>query len=515
MPRSSIAKIIASRRSRDDGHHLFDAYNSERYSPSGSLACVHLQGHTMVVNAVLAIPDINVLITACDDGHLRIYAQGGNGVPIHDIAVHPFGISAIAYLGNGIVVSGSGSLRGQFTSFSSHSGDCIVTTWRVPSGEHLESLPMEGSDLNSVVGAITNVKEGCFAVAGWNDVFFVFHANGKNLGVLNSATVSDTGVLCGISSHGDVIVSSGLSCPGEKTGKRNMVKMYSATTYKELATFRSHKLAVTCIHVNSNYIATGSCDKTVRVHENRRGYALVCALETHGEWITQVCLANEGLLLSASKNRRGGTCIIFTSLPTGEHLARMDIGIEILCSIAVAENGHLACVGVGLQSAILVSPPAIVANALTSKHCLPYWQLAEPAPVTCKLLQYAVHGEPARNRILLEELREASTKAGTFESMTIDYLSSCVGGAMVNYQCDLSPHLDALIPSLGKVFRSNGIAGDSIANFPSKELLKVVIESLRKESKYISLGENVMRQCEWRLQRFLHNLRSGNGAGTS
>lgn len=54
-----------------------------------------------------------------------------------------------------------------------------------------------------------------------------------------------------------------------------MVNIYSTATYKELATFRSHKLAVTCVHVNLNYIATGSWDKTVRVHENREVYALV------------------------------------------------------------------------------------------------------------------------------------------------------------------------------------------------------------------------------------------------
>lgn len=131
MPRSNIAKIIASRRSRDDGQILFDPYNSERCSPSVSLACVQLQGHTMVVNAVLPFSMINALITACDGGNLRIFAQDGSGVPFHVIAVHAFGISAIAYLGNGTVVSGSGSLRDQYTSFSSHSGDCIVSTWRL------------------------------------------------------------------------------------------------------------------------------------------------------------------------------------------------------------------------------------------------------------------------------------------------------------------------------------------------------------------------------------------------
>lgn len=91
--------------------------------------------------------------------------------------------------------------------------------------------------------------------------------------------------------------------------------------------------------------------------------------------------------------------------------------------------------------------------------------------------------------------------------MDPEELSRVVAGAMIGFQEDSWRHLPLKAECLKKLFGNLCIDGDVIVEFPSSELLVLIVDGLKNDEAY-SLEDGTTRLLEWHLQRFLQKLRS-------
>lgn len=312
-----------------------------------AFSCV-LNSHGNAVRCVVVLPESGLVATACDDGHVRVFAPNGDadgdGGPLHDIKAHEGRLTGLAPLGGDVIASGG-----------RHEG--CISTWRASKGRRLETLKLP-EDCGGV-SVIAALGSECF-VAGTlsGDVVFVSHLQGRKLEVL-SVEAGLCGIISDISVCGDVIIAAASDCEA---------MVLSAKSHKCLTELSGHWDWVKCVSVSKTYFATGSDDKTIRLFRNSESYRLVHLLDGfHDDKLAFVTIIDDKLLMSASHNKAGGSIVNFTAVPSCNPVASLNVDIERISAIAITADGKLACVGQGGQLALLATPPESVKDTLR-KH---------------------------------------------------------------------------------------------------------------------------------------------------
>lgn len=109
---------------------------------------------------------------------------------------------------------------------------------------------------------------------------------------------------------------------------------------------------------------------------------------------------------------------------------------------------------------------------------------------------------------VLEELKTDASKAKVLTAMNNDELSRTVAAAMLRFEEDMQSHFMELTKCLRTAFRGLAIAGDAIVEFPQPELLRMIVGALKDDRTYgTTFGESMVRILEWRLERFLQEVR--------
>lgn len=501
-----------------------------------------LTDHAGDVGHVVALPQRRLLATATEgENGLRIFALDGDGDPLH-ICDNTFGFNsrALAALNGDLIAAGA--------------DDGVVSTWCASTGERLDSIEVgvEGA----YVTAMAATGDGGFVAETSSDTLvFLAHACGRELRVVGRGDSLYNGSVFHIAVRGDVMVTSS----GDTAAA-----VWSVDTQEKVAVLTGHKTFVSCAAVSKRFIATGSLDQTVRMYENREGYALVRVLEgLHSRLVSQVAFVGDDLLMSGSSDKT----VVFTSLTAGRPVARLDVGIK-MHSVAVTPDGRLACVGMNGACSVVSPPDGVVGDV--KKHAARVFRLlrappsidseprrlcgaeglpgsrsaslsasgfsernesglgqagatdsadgphssslsaghAKARPGVC-MASAVARQEVGANEISYDmgALKAAASNSESLEAMGCEELSRTVAAAMMNFEEDALSRLPILAGCLRTVFGNLSIGGDSIVAFPQAELLEMIVGGLMKDPMYLGLSDAATRSFEWRLQRFLQRLR--------
>lgn len=364
------------KRGREDDDPLPVGVNSDGTGPAGTLADATasshvLKGHSESVSQVVVVPESCLIVTACCDGHLRVFARDGGGDALHDLDAHRagevcWGVSALACLGGDIIASGGGE-------------DGIVSTWLASSGLFLESLQLplrwdddDGVSCYGVAGlTVAGSRNDCLVVTNLGKYLtFISHNAGRKLRVMSveHTQCADT---IHVSTHGDLVVAVGFD--GE-------VSIFSATTCKLVNVLRGHTSWALHASFSKQYIAAVSYDHILHLHSNVEGYPLFGMaqessenrfLGKHKNPVDYAKLVGDHFLITASRNMNGGgSRLRFRCLPACETLLHVDVEINCISNIAITVDGRLACVGEGGERALIVTPPALVSASVKEQAAL-------------------------------------------------------------------------------------------------------------------------------------------------
>lgn len=89
-----------------------------------------------------------------------------------------------------------------------------------------------------------------------------------------------------------------------------------------------------------------------------------------------------------------------------------------------------------------------------------------------------------------------------------DELLGTVAAVMVGFDEGSRLQLNVLAQCLRAVFQNLGILGDSVGDFPMEKLYMMIAGGLGEDPAYKKLGDSANVNYEWRLQRFLSQLRT-------
>lgn len=285
------------------------------------------------------------------------------------------------------------------------------------------------------------------------------------------------------------------------------------------AILRGHKAEVLCTDIGEQFVVTCSDDQTIRVYEKAHSFSLVRELiGFHSESIQCVNLIGEELIMSASCSgaKLNRSCVRFVSLPACDSVARFDIAIDYISSIAITPSGQIACDGYGDKRSVVLNPPPVFASAVKKRAFNIFSPSPSPSPSPAPAeaqgrTQAALASGNARRTLgELGELKAAFSKPEDLRSLSVDHLSKLVAGAMIDFRAEFSQHLVSLSKCLRKAFVRLGIAGDVIVSFDEAKIMSAICEALRGEAEYVLLGDFLMETFEWRLRGMLRSLRLKN-----
>lgn len=489
--------------------------------------CQALFTHPSAVTKIALLPNTHLIATACRDGHLRAFARDGRGTPIREIHAHADeSLFTLAPLGRNVVVSG-GSRHG-----SHHPR---VSTWAVgplldSAGPLLDSLnlpPYCGS-----VSAVSGTGGAVFVVGTVKGyIFFISHASGRKLRVLSQRRNS-------------VDAIRDICCDGKfavVAGREVGPSVWSMADCERVAILRGHSRLVSSVAINALFVVTGSHDNSVGLFRNGGNFELVRSLKKPllGE-IEHVALAGD-TLISVSKTDRDEVCLNFFSMSSYSSLGHVNVAIIKALTIDVTCDGRIA-IG-GKEKSVIASPPVSVTRALkahVASELGPLTAASTPAstaastadgvsappvnsgvgteapPLSSSNSSFAVKKESAAVETVdllldssdLRVLKSFSSDLSALQSMSVAGLTSVVAASMVNFEDEFLGYVSILAGCLLNVFRNNGISGDTIVCFPRAKLWTTIVDGLKSESKYAKLAESATENFEWRLNRFLLELRA-------
>lgn len=123
-----------------------------------------------------------------------------------------------------------------------------------------------------------------------------------------------------------------------------------------------------------------------------------------------------------------------------------------------------------------------------------------PAEVCCVDLENGIGND-------LANLNTLCNQPALLEAMSVDAICDVLAGVMINFEESFRDHLPLVSGCLRRILVQNLIAADSIVNFPEAKLFSIIQSSFRNDEAYGKLSQNVADIFEWRLHRFLHQLR--------
>lgn len=300
-----------------------------------------LRGHPInkVVRSVVVFPGSTKIATGCDDGHVRVFDSRANGYPLVDFAAHTKAglrdnrMTGLAVLNDHILVSAS-------------CDDTKIHTWDARTGECIGTI-----DQHAEVKALVVVDPETLASGvGQGTLTFIKHTGGRQLTEVARHERAHSQWIVDMACQDDVIVSASVD--------RN-ARVWSSSTRKPLADLRGHRGPVRSATVSSQYIVTGSDDKTLRLYANGDGYPLISVLDgLHTAGISTVQFIGSDLVMSASWDR---TLCYTTVSPSERPIARQHTNsVGAVHDTAITVDGQIACVKSGGIASIWRVPLAVV-----------------------------------------------------------------------------------------------------------------------------------------------------------
>lgn len=491
----------------------------KRPRDASAAPCQALFTHPSAVTKIALLPHTHLIATACRDGHLRAFARDGRGTPIREIHAHADeSVFTLAPLGRNVVVSGGSRHGGHHPR---------VATWAV--GPLLDSTGplLDSLNLPQYCGSVSAVSGtgGAVFVVGTvkGYIFFISHASGRKLRVLSQRRNS-VDAIQDICRDGKFAVVA-----GREVGP----SVWSMADCERVAILRGHSRLVSTVAINALFVVTGSHDKSIGVFRNGGGFELVRSLKKPllGE-IEHVALAGD-TLISTSKTDRDEVCLNFFSLSSYSSLGHVNVAIIKALAIDVTCDGRIA-IG-GKEKSVIASPPVSVTRALKAhiaSELGPFTAASTPDGVSVPPMNsgvgteaprlssgnssVAVKKEPAAVETIdllldssdLRALKSASSDLPALQSMSVAGLTSVVAASMINFEDEFLGYVSILAGCLLNVFRNNGISGDTIVCFPRAKLWNTIVDGLKSENKYAKLPTSATENFEWRLNRFLLELRA-------
>lgn len=104
-------------------------------------------------------------------------------------------------------------------------------------------------------------------------------------------------------------------------------------------------------------------------------------------------------------------------------------------------------------------------------------------------------------------MEDAASSVAAVRSMKGEALARTVAAVLINFDDDLRSDWLILADCLQVLFRLGKIGGDMIVGYPEAELYQRIVDALRSDETYRSLGGSACSSFEWRLQQYLRGLR--------
>lgn len=502
LPRDIFRRMPpANKRARtaDDADLIITLPPFTAIPSGGARTSPHVfEGHPSDVFGISVLSPGRRIATACDDGHLRIFAPDGRGPPLLDIPAHVPGFHVLTSLGFDTVASGG---------FDSGT----IVTYRA-TGEPLATLvlPAGYGSVNSIVTIPTTRL-----AVGTSDgaVIFVTHERGRSLSLVASLRCACMHIMQ-IDARENRLLVAGAN------GEASIVGAFSHT---RLAVLRGHVNSVHCVALGKSYIATSS-DLTIRLYMNDGIFAPFRILSgLHTQCINFVLFLSDTTMLSASNFRTGRSRICFISLPDCTPFAFIDVPIAFVNFITVTPDGRLLCAGeAGKRALIIAPPPAVVfavqayADSLFSAKPSAAGHKPEtpapPAPASAAaflpvdIQSAAAQASPGKIADLVG-LRARSVDTGALKTATVSELANVLAAAMIAFQPEFYADYVVLADCLRVVFTDGRISGDLILSYPFDKLMANVCGPLRKRAEYKAMGSAATEHFEWRLKELLNDLR--------
>lgn len=151
-------------------------------------------------------------------------------------------------------------------------------------------------------------------------------------------------------------------------------RVWSLSKRKSVAVLRGHRGWVFSAAVNSQYIATGSRDRTICLYANNADLALISVFDglhgdwIQGDWISSLQFIGSDLILSGSYGSEEGGYLSFTAVSLNTRpiaRVRLESGVA---GTAVTPDGQIAWAGSFGVAGVFV-PPLAVARA-AKEHAL-------------------------------------------------------------------------------------------------------------------------------------------------
>lgn len=348
---------MASRRSpreQSRTHKFLSCDLPEAESPAPRF---DLKGHhsDQLVRRVVVLPKNGKIATACLDGHVRVFGAEGGCNALLDIHAHANRIYGLAAVDEHILATVSLE-------------DGKLHTWDAQTGRRIHTLDVGGVCAIAAVGPET-LAAGLITGA----VIFIRHTRGGQLAEVARPRRVHTGWIRDIAWHEDVMVTASAD---------KSARVWSLRARLPLAVLRGHQHYVMCTAVNSRYIATGSCDRTVRLYANgaEAKFPLISVLHgLHSKQIYAVQFIGPDLLLSGSWDR---TMCFTAAPPDPQPIARLKTNSWIN-DTAITVDGEIAWGGNNGNASVWTPPLAAVDAA--KKHALKTFGSVTQPPAASQL----------------------------------------------------------------------------------------------------------------------------------
>ncbi|MGW1997978.1 NB-ARC domain-containing protein [Embleya sp. NPDC001921] len=262
---------VTARQHQLTGPRLVNAWAIPDH-PSPALERV-LTGHTYAVNAVAISPDGTWLVSAGDDGTVRIWDRT-TGTCTATLTEHTGPVNAVAIAQDGTWLATAGR-------------DRVVRIWDRATGTCTAIL----------VGHVGPVN----AVAISRDGTWLATTGGRAVGLWSRATARYTAILNG---HTDAVQAVAISPDGTwlaSAGDDGTVRIWDRTTGNCTATLTGHTNWVLAVAISRDgtWLATTSLDRTVRIWDRATG-TCTTTLTEHTGWMIGVAIAQDGTWLATT-----------------------------------------------------------------------------------------------------------------------------------------------------------------------------------------------------------------------
>jgi WD40 repeat protein len=321
------------------------------------------EGHTEAVKSLAISRNNHLLASAGNDGKVKLWdLQTKKELPALNLSDSSFPVHRVAFSSDGQILAGISGIRNDTLklwrvdnsqelltlkghtdavwsiafsndglTLASGSSDRKVKLWNVASFQELITIQARQGSVQSIA---FNRAGTLLASGGVNDTAKIWSTvNHQELapplkgqgGIIHSVAFSDDGHLLA-TAHGDFYF------------RDNVIRLWDATTFKELATLKGHTNQVKSVAFSKNgrMLASGSSDHTIKLWDVASRKELI-TLKGHTNGIYSVAFSRNGqLLASASADHT----VKLWDLTSRKELATLKGHNEAVFSVAFRPDGR-------------------------------------------------------------------------------------------------------------------------------------------------------------------------------